>query len=377
MGNLPRILQVNKLYYPYIGGVETVLQNLAEQIRDRCDLDVLVCQPRGRGVRETVNGVRVTRAGSLGIWLSIPVSFSYPFVLRKMVKDSDLVHLHHPFPLGELSALMFNSDKKMVFTWYSEIVRQKLLAQVYRPFLERILDRVRAIILIYPGAENSSELLAARAHKCRAIPPGIAVRQYDLDEALSRDAQGIRSTHGDNLVLFVGRLVYYKGLQHLIAAMPALAGKLLVAGDGPLRATLERQAHELGIADRVCFLGRLDDRQLKAVFHACDVFVLPSTHPSEAFGMVQLEAMACRKPVVNTRLATGVPYVSLDGETGLTVPAANPEALAEAVSKLLKDPELRRVYGENGRKRVLQEFSVEVMAERTFRLYEQVLAGEI
>lgn len=377
MGALPRILQVNKLYYPYIGGVETVLQNLAEQIRGRCELDVLVCQPRGRGSRDTVNGVRVTRAGSLGIWLSMPVSLSYPFLLRQMVQDSDLVHLHHPFPLGELSALLFNPGKKMVFTWYSAIVRQRLLAKAYRPFLERVLDRVRAIILIYPGAERTSDLLAARAHKCHAIPPGIEVRQYDLDESLSSEVQRIRSRHGDNLVLFVGRLVYYKGLQHLIAAMSAVAGKLLIAGDGPLRETLERQAVELGVADRVCFLGRLDDRQLKAVFHACDVFVLPSTHPSEAFGMVQLEAMACRKPVVNTRLATGVPYVSLDGETGLTVPVANPEALAEAVDKLLKDGDLRRKYGENGRQRVLQEFTVEVMAERTFRLYEQVLKGEI
>ena len=377
MGDLPRILQVNKLYYPYIGGVETVLQNLAEQIRGRCELDVLVCQPRGRGSRDTVNGVRVARAGSLGIWLSMPVSLSYPFLLRKMVRDSDLVHLHHPFPLGELSALLFNPGKKMVFTWYSAIVHQKLLAQVYRPFLERVLDRVRAIILIYPGAERTSGLLAARVHKCHVIPPGIEIRRYDLDETLSREAQKIRYTHGDKLVLFVGRLVYYKGLQHLIAAMAAVAGKLLVAGEGPLRATLERQAFELGIADRVRFLGRLDDRQLKAVFHACDVFVLPSTHPSEAFGMVQLEAMACRKPVVNTRLATGVPYVSLDGETGFTVPVANSEALANAISKLLNDADLRGRFGENGRKRVLQEFTVEVMAERTFRLYKQVLAGEV
>jgi rhamnosyl/mannosyltransferase len=377
MGDLPRILQVNKLYYPYIGGVETVLQNLAEQIRGRCELDVLVCQPRGRGSHDTVNGVRVARAGSLGIWLSVPVSLSYPFLLRRMAQDADLVHLHHPFPLGELSALLFNPGKKMVFTWYSAIVRQKLLAQIYRPLLERLLDRVRAIILIYPGAERSSELLVARAHKCHAIPPGIEIRRYDLDEALSREAQKIRSTYGGSLVLFVGRLVYYKGLQHLIAAMPAVAGKLLIAGDGPLRQNLERQAFEIGVADRVCFLGRLHDRQLKAAFHACDVFVLPSTHCSEAFGMVQLEAMACRKPVVNTRLATGVPYVSLDGETGLTVPVASSEALANAISKLLNNADLRARFGENGRKRVLQEFTAELMAERTFRLYEQVLGDEV
>jgi rhamnosyl/mannosyltransferase len=91
--------------------------------------------------------------------------------------------------------------------------------------------------------------------------------------------------------------------------------------------------------------------------------------------MVQLEAMACRKPVVNTRLETGVPYVSLDGITGLTVEPANPEALADALNKLLGDEGLRRALGERGRERVLNEFTVQVMAERTMNLYEKVLGG--
>jgi len=374
MPEKPRILHVNKLYYPYIGGVETVVRNLAEQTAGEYDVEVLVCQTRGRMARELVNGVRVTRAGSLGVWLSEPLSPSYPFLLRKAAQDFDLIHLHHPFPLGELSVLAFSPGVKMIFTWYSAIVRQKWLARMYRPFLERVLDRVEAIILIYPGAHLQNGLLERRAHKCHVIPPGIEVQNYELDDGLRQEVGRIRSQHGNNLVLFVGRLVYYKGLQHLISAMPEISGNLLVVGDGPLRNHLQEQAAELGVANRVRFLGRMEDRQLKAAFHACDVLVLPSTHPSEAFGIVQLEAMACRKPVVNTRLETGVPYVSLDGLTGLTVKPADAQELATAVNRLLGNPELRHVYGENGRQRVLQEFTVQVMAERTRQLYEKVLA---
>jgi len=373
MSEKPRILHINKLYYPYIGGVETVVQNLCEQTAGKCDVEVLVCQTRGRMVREVVNGVRVTRAGSMGVWLSEPLSLSYPFLLRKFAPNFDLIHLHHPFPLGELAVLAFNPGHKMVFTWYCDIVRQKWLARIYQPFLERLLDRVEAIILIYPEAHLQTSLLQRRAHKCHVIPPGIEVENYDLDDGLRQEVERIRSRHGNNLVLFVGRLVYYKGLQHLIAAMPSIDGNLLVVGDGPLRDRLQQQAVKLGVADRVRFLGPLGDRELKAAFHACDVLVLPSTHRTEAFGMVQLEAMACRKPVVNTRLDTGVPYVSLDRLTGLTVDPANPGALAAAVNTLLGDPELRRVYGENGRQRVLQEFTVQLMAERTRQLYEKVL----
>ena len=375
MNSKPRILHVNKLYHPCIGGVETVLQNLAEGIASRCEQDILVCQPRGPARREVVNGVRVTRAGSLGIWWSMPVSLSYPFTFRNMVSQCHLVHLHHPFPLGELSSLAYGGGVKTVLTWYSAIVRQKNLARFYRPFLERLLDRVDAITLIFPGAERSSAVLEPFAHKCHVIPPGIEVAQYELDGGLKEEAEKLRSRYEGNLILFAGRLVYYKGLQHLIAAMPDVNGQLLIVGDGPLRDQLRLLTAQKGVSDRVHFLGKMDDRKLKAAFHACDVFVLPSTHPSEAFGMVQLEAMACGKPVVNTNVPTGVPYVSLHGETGLTVEVGDSRALASAIGKLLADGELRRTLGENGRRRVLREFTVQTMAERTFQLYEKVLAG--
>lgn len=377
MDHKPRILHVNKLYHPTIGGVETVLQNLAEGIKDKSEQEVLVCQPRGLASSDVVNGVRVTRAGSLGIYWSMPVSLSYPFIFRNRVSRCDLVHLHHPFPLGELSALSFGRGVKTVFTWYSAIVRQRLLARAYRPFLERILEQADAIILIFPGAERSSETLAKYAHKCHVIPPGIEISAYDLEDDLRERSAALRQRYGGNLVLFAGRLVYYKGLQHLIAAMPSVDGTLLVVGDGPLREQLGDQAVELKVSDRVHFLGKLDDQELKAAFHACDVFTLPSTHPSEAFGMVQLEAMVCRKPVVNTNVPTGVPYVSLDGETGITVEVGSPQLLAAALQKLLGDAQLGRTYGENGRARVLREFTVQKMAERTFELYETVLNRKV
>jgi glycosyltransferase involved in cell wall biosynthesis len=370
----PRVLHVNKLYAPDIGGVETVVRNLAEGLAGRCEQDVLVCQPRGRAGNDWVNGIRVHRCGSLGTFWSMPVSLSYPIAFRKLVAHADLVHLHHPFPLGELSALALGRRAKVVLTWYSAIVRQKFLARLYRPWLERLLERVEAIIVIYPGAEKSSDLLRKFAHKCHVIPPGIEVSHYDPDDVTRQQSAQIRARYGANLILFAGRLVYYKGLQHLIAAMPGIRGTLLIAGQGPLLEPLTKLRAAMRVTDRVHFLGGLEDGQLRAAFHACDVFVLPSTHPSEAFGLVQLEAMACRKPVVNTSLPTGVPVVSRHGETGLTVEAGNPRALAEAIGRLLRDDGLRRTLGENGRRRVEQEFTVRAMADRTYQLYERVLA---
>jgi glycosyltransferase involved in cell wall biosynthesis len=367
-----RVLQVNKLYDPHIGGIETIVRDLSQELASKCDLEVLVCQPKGKLARDVVNGVRVTRASSFGIYRSMPVSASFPFLLRDMARRCDIVHLHHPFPLGEISALSINHRQKLVFTFHSAIVRQKWLGRLYRPFLNQLLHRVDRIIVTYPDAHLRNDLLKPHRDKCRVICPGIDVQNYALDEAVKARVERVRKQYPDNLVLFVGRLVYYKGLHHLVSAMKDVKGTLLIVGDGPLRSRLAQQAVDLHIKDRVHFLGQLSDEDMRACFHACQVFALPSTRPSEAFGMVQLEAMACGKPIVNTRLGTGVEFVSMHGETGLTVEPGDESGLASAINSLLADPQLSRRYGENGRRRVHREFTLQVMADRTLELYREI-----
>ena len=143
-------------------------------------------------------------------------------------------------------------------------------------------------------------------------------------------------------MLFVGRLVYYKGLEYLIEAMRWVPDAVLVVvGTGPLRGRLQRLSEQwLGCPGKVVFLGAVAEHDLCAWYHACDVFVLPSVELSEAFGLVQLEAMACAKPVVTTDLPTGVTYVNQHGHTGLVVPRRNSRALAEAINILLDNRQL-------------------------------------
>jgi rhamnosyl/mannosyltransferase len=147
----------------------------------------------------------------------------------------------------------------------------------------------------------------------------------------------------------------------------------VLVGDGPLRARIANRVAELGLSNRVFLVGELDDDGLDSHYAAADVFAFPSTARSEAFGIAQLEAMAAGLPVVNTALESGVPSVSQDGLTGLTVPPGDSERLAFAISQLLNDPEMRTRFGREGRRRVELEFSSHLMVRRVRDLYDRLL----
>lgn len=369
-----KILQVNKLYHPWIGGVEKIVQDIAEGLKDKADVSVLVCRPKGPGRREVVNGVRVVRASSLGIFLSMPISFSFPFLLRHLSKNADVLHFHLPFPLGVISYFLARPKSKVVVWWHSDIVRQKKLMFFYRPLLRRFLRRADRIIVATPEHIEHSAYLRDFKDKCEVIPFGVDADGFHLSDCVRLEVEDIRAKYGPNIVLFVGRLIYYKGAEYLIRAMKDVDGRLLIVGEGPLESQLRALAAEIDIEDKVIFLGRLLDGEMVACYHSCDVFVLPSIARSEAFGIVQLEAMACGKPVINTDLPTGVPRVSLGGETGITVPPGDSRALAEAINMLLRDSELRERYGANARRRVEDNFTMVHMIEDVYRVYEKVLA---
>jgi rhamnosyl/mannosyltransferase len=169
-------------------------------------------------------------------------------------------------------------------------------------------------------------------------------------------------------------LVSYKGVEFLIRALENVNARLWIIGTGPLEHSLKNLARAKGLGERVEFLGQLSDQELVRYYHACDVFVLPSVTKAEMFGVVQLEAMACRKPVISTDLPTGVPWVNQHGKTGLVVPPGNTGELANAIQLLLSNAGRREEMGEAGRKRVEQNFTSTRMAAALLQVYQEMLS---
>lgn len=362
-----RVLHVGKFYPPHPGGMETHLKSLCGELKSLLNVEVIVAND-GRQTRiESIEGISVTRVGTLLALAAAPVC---PDLSRKIRETkAALVHIHLPHPTAILAYLRSGHRGRLVFTYHSDIVRQKILSRAFWPILRHALKRADAIIVTSPNYVEASPVLRKFREKCRVIPFGIPLTEFDQPDAI--EIEKIRRKYGPRIILGVGRLVYYKGFEYLIRAMKKTDAHLVIIGSGPLAEALEREKRVCGVAGRVTILTDVED--VVPYYHAADVFALSSIARSEAFGIVQLEAMACRKPVVNTDLDSGVPFVSVDGLTGITVPPKNVEALSEAFNTLLDDPALRDKYGHAGRERVEQEFNLKTMTERTMRLYEQVL----
>jgi len=363
-----RVLQLGKFYDPFVGGMETVLKEICESLVDQVEFQVIVANTRCRTEHEN-RKVPVTRVASLGKLFSCSMAPSYPLWARRF--DPDLIHVHLPNPLAELFALMADRDIPVVAQFHSDVVRQRNLLKLYGPFLEAFYRRANCIVVPTPRHIEISRFVSKYREKCRVVPFGIPVSRFELDESGRRKADELRD--GLPSVLCVGRLVTYKGVEFLIRALEGIKARLRIIGTGPLDGSLRNLAQEKGLADRVEFLGHVSHQDLVAYYHACDVFVLPSITNAEMFGVVQLEAMACRKPVISTNLPTGVSWVNQHGKTGYVVSPGNAEELAQSIQHLINNSQLRKEMGEAGRLRVEQHFTSAKMAETMLQVYREML----
>jgi len=371
-GKRLRVLQLGKFYPPQRGGMESHVQTLCERLRQEVDVEVVVSNTGATTVREICDGVPITRVARLAQINSTSVNPAMVAEIRR--SDADLIHLHWPNPMAALAYLMSGHKAKLVVTYHSDVVKQRILRQVFGPALRAVLERANAIIVSSVDYLETSAVLQAYRDRCHAIPFGIAEANFSaVDENAVRE---VRARYGEEIVLSVGRLVDYKGFDTLIRAMVEARGRLLIAGDGPLKVSLMALARSLGLQQRVVFCGELSDERLRELYHAADVFVLASTNRREAFGLVQAEAMAAAKPVINTRLDSGVPFVSLDRVTGLTVAHSDTGALARAINLLLEDAALRAEFGQAARRRAEIMFRSATMSLRTLRTYEIALSDQ-
>lgn len=360
-----RVVHVFKDYFPPTrGGIEQHVHDLVHSL-DGFEFEVLTSSRSRRTVVEDDAGVRVTRAAEYLRPASTPVTPAWIRILRKM--RADLFHFHMPNPFGEMCFLAARPRPRLVATYHADIVGRRTALPFFRPFQRRFLGRAEAIAVGSPALRDSSPALARVRERSVVVPFGV-----DNDQWARRPpaADEIRASYPLPLLVFLGRLSRYKGVEVLIEAMSDIDAHLAIVGDGPMHAELQCRAATSAARGRIHFAGEIHDTERASYYHAADLFVLPSTTRAEAFGISMLEAMACGTPAVCTEVGTGTSWVNRHGETGLVVPPRSPEALAAAIRALLHDEGRRREMGEAATLRARDRFSRDQMLEGIAALYD-------
>lgn len=366
-----RILQLGK-FYPIRGGVEKVMWNLTKGLSGQgipCDM---LC---ARLKEEKTEHVRVNKDGemfcvkALAKVAATMISPEMVLWLRKRASAYDIIHVHHPDPMAALALRLSGFRGKVILHWHSDILSQRALLALYRPLQSWLVRRADAIIGTTPVYLQESAALREVQDKCVAVPIGIP--ELVVDKA---SAEAFRQRYpGKVILLSVGRLVPYKGYPVLIEALKQLPEEyhLVIGGMGPLENALKAQVADAGLERRVSFLGYLPEEDLPAYFGACDIFVLSSCMKTEAFGIVQVEAMSCGKPVVATKIpGSGVSWVNADGVSGKNALPDNPSSLARAILEVGGN---REEYGRGARERYLRLFTEDQMIKSIIGIYEKFL----
>lgn len=388
-----RIVQLGKYYPPAQGGIEQHTRTLAQGLAQLgCQMAVVVVNHqdrRGRDVtyrpvavtadcQEWDGAVRVYRAGRWFHAWRTDICPRLPALLSRLQRTfrPHLWHLHAP-NITMLAALwLVPGLSPLVITHHSDIIRQRGGEYLIRTAEVRLYRRAQAIVTTSVSYAAGSPLLQRFRSKVFAVPLGINVTAYSQPEAeVLEEAGRWRRRYGQPLWLCVGRMTPYKGFDVAIRALQQVPGQLLLVGSGPEEGRWRQLAERLGLQARVHFLGTVEEAVLRVAYRAATALWFPSRNRAEGFGLVQVEAMASGCPVINTAIAhSGVPWVCRHEQEGLTVPADDADALAQAAHRLWQDAGLRARLSTAALHRAA-EFDSRLMCQRYLELYQQVMAS--
>lgn len=372
-----KILHISKYYYPYIGGVENICKYLVERMPQHKTSVVCFSDSKEDSV-DDVNGHTIYRAGSFANIARQSLSMSYGKVLKAALEmeQPDVIQYHwaNPFPAVFLR-MMISKETKLVVHWHMDIIRQKYLYWVVKPWEKWLVRRADRIVVTSPQYREGSKPLQKVKHKVSIVPNCI-----EEDKLILRDGDevliaAIKAKYGHKpIIFFMGRHIQYKGLPHLINAERHMTtdAVIVIGGSGPLTEELKSKAR---YSNRIFFTGRLSEDELRCHLYAASVFAFPSITKNEAFGVALAEAMYCYTPAVTFTIeGSGVNWVNLNGVTGIEVPQGDEMDMqyANAIDKLITDQTLNQEYSENAHKRVVENFMTKHMISAMEGVYQEL-----
>lgn len=371
-------LHISKMYPPEIGGVETVCRQYAQISAELGRTIVFTTSGKaGFGWQQEQDGnVTIIRFHHQLVILQLRLSLIMLLALVLARFGSMTIHIHEPYPVASFVFGLLPCDR-LIVTWHSDLYRHRAIAWMIEWLQQRAMRRAKAVTVTSPMlAENSPQIATIKDREKIHIVPLFLDKLPEFGEDCGRlsELPGFDDFIHENpkYALFLGRFSYYKGLNVLLDALGLLAAKgirlpVIIAGTGEEEYRLGTIAEMAGV---FIISSYLDEREKNWLLGHAEVFLFPSTFASEAFGIMQLEALGLGTPVINSALPTAVPWVSLDGETGLTVRPNDPEALAEAMLGFFSGRTSKAHFSANCQARLERLFSKGDQRRKLVRLYQ-------
>jgi glycosyltransferase involved in cell wall biosynthesis len=363
-----RVVQISSHFYPYIGGVEKVVYELSKQLVSLGHFVTILTTNKKSSIRN-YSGITVIKSKSLIEIYAEPISISLFNFLKK--SKADIVHIHsskviipdisvivcHLMGLPSIITLHIITGHKSLF--------KKLVSFLYDISIRRLVLRFVDKIIVPSKINLEKRFIERYKNKILVIPHGINL-----------EPQNKRKKYKKFRVLFVGKLekrLFFKGLNFLIKAMNELNEKieLIVIGEGELKESYKKLAKNLGVGNRVKFLGYVKENELRKWYSKVDCLVLPSISKLESFGLVALEAMSMKVPVIVTNVC-GISSIVKDSNSGIVIEPRKPKVIASAIKKLFFDKKLREKLGRNA-VRTAKMYEWKKIAKRYIDVYKDVL----
>lgn len=370
-----KVLQVGK-FYPIRGGVEKVMYDLMIGLSARsihCDMLCATTEGHPGGMIEINSHARVFAIPTQIKLAATTLAPKMILKLRQIANQYDIIHIHHPDPMACFALFLARYKGKVVLHWHSDILKQKMLLKIYAPLQSWLIERADLIVGTTPVYVKESPYLRNVQEKVDFIPIGVEPVIFD-----PLKSSKIRQKYDNRKIIFsLGRLVDYKGYEFLIRAAQYLDDQyqIIIGGKGPLFDELNRLIVELDVQKKVELIGFVSDADLPAYYGASDLFCLPSILKTEAFAIVQIEAMSCAKPVVSTAIpGSGVSWVNADGKSGTVVAIENPEAIANAIKEIMENKANYTSFAKGALDRYSTLFTTERMINKCLNVYNRLVS---
>ena len=368
---MPTITHIFKTFFPDTqGGLEEAIRQIAKySIEKGYKVNVVSVS---RDPKSTMlDGIQCKSykfsLGSQSMPISIPMALDF----KTIVNNSDIIHLHYPYPQSDLLVLSYNVKKPVVVTFHCEILNRKIIRILYEPFAKAILKRANAVVATSQNLLESTSLLKYTRHKSRVINLWLDEHRFNnLIPVTEEFSKKIKSF--GKFALFVGVLRWYKGIDVILDTSKKIKGNIVIVGKGPLKEHLLERIRVENITN-VFLTGYVADEEMAQLFKSCQFTILPSISPAEAFGQVLLESSYYSKAMITTELGTGTSFVNLHEKTGFVVSPNNSDELAEKMNVFFENESICIDYGKNANIRLKENFTSNIQGKKYIELYNELL----